>query len=88
MQHRSGVKAALPADAAAAAAAVVGGGCCIVPQQTLPGLSCHSSGAAPERSKPQLLCCGGTSPLASGPQLGTQRLGQQMPGRHTGWGSS
>lgn len=86
-QHQSGVKAALPADAAAvvAVAAVGGGGCRTVLQQTLPGLSCHSSGAAPVRSKPRLLCYGGKSLPASGLRLGIQRPGQQKPGRRTGW---
>lgn len=73
-----------PADVAVVAAV----GCCIVLQQTLQGLSCHSSAAEPGRSKPRLPCHDGTSSPASGPQPGTQRPARQRLGRHTGSGLS
>lgn len=85
MQQWRGGKAALPA---ADVAAVVGGGCRTVLEQTLPGPGCRSSAAAPGMSKHRPPCCGGTSRLASGPQLETQRRERQMPGRRTGLGSS
>ncbi len=78
----------MAAAAAAAAAVVVGGGCRTVPEQTLPGPGRCSSGAAPAKSRLRSPCRGGTSHLASGPQLGTRRPGRQMPGRRTGSGLS